>query len=176
MAELMPCPFCGSEAKFVISDHVNSDTTRWHKIMCKDAFGCGAELGDALSGYSPDYEDQVQKLKDKWNRRAVNNGLVSKEAATDVLCDACGNAACPKGLISRCSYYDKMQALPPAAGRLIMLPETVYQHAAERIYESRVRRVIYETDAGFAFDDRAGGTIVFLTREEAEAARKEGTE
>ena len=72
MAELMPCPFCGSEAKYVISDHVNSDTTRWHKIMCKDVFGCGAELGDALSGYSPDYEDQVQKLKDKWNRRVVN--------------------------------------------------------------------------------------------------------
>lgn len=60
-----------------------------------------------------------------------------------------------------------------AEGRLVVLPETVYQHDAERIYESRVRRVIYETDAGFAFDDRAVGKTVFLTREEAEAALKE---
>ena len=70
MDKLKPCPFCGGEAEFVILPHVNSDTTQWHKVMCKDVFGCGAELGYALSGYSPDYEEQVKALKNRWNRRA----------------------------------------------------------------------------------------------------------
>ena len=39
---------------------------------------------------------------------------ISREAGTKVLCDACGNAACPKGKIPRCSYYERMQAVPPA--------------------------------------------------------------
>ena len=70
--ELKPCPFCGKSAKLVISDHENGDTTRWHKIMCVDPFGCGAELGDAISGWQPDYEAAVQRLADRWNRRAYN--------------------------------------------------------------------------------------------------------
>ena len=39
---------------------------------------------------------------------------IEREAALRVLCDACGNAACPKGLIPRCSYYEKMQSIPAA--------------------------------------------------------------
>ena len=39
---------------------------------------------------------------------------IEREAALKVLCDACGNAACPKGLIPRCSYYEKMQSIPAA--------------------------------------------------------------
>jgi hypothetical protein len=65
--------------------------------------------------------------------------------------------------------------LPPH-GRLLVLPEVVYQHDAERIYESSIRRVIYETDTGCAFDDRAVGETVFLTREEAEAALRRGAD
>ena len=38
--------------------------------------------------------------------------LIKREDAEKVLCDACGNAACPKGLIPRCSYYEQMQAIP----------------------------------------------------------------
>ena len=38
--------------------------------------------------------------------------FIEREAASRVLCDACGNAACPKGLIPRCSYYEKMQSIP----------------------------------------------------------------
>jgi hypothetical protein len=63
-----------------------------------------------------------------------------------------------------------------AEGRLLVLPETVYQHDAERIYESSIRRVIYETDTGCAFDERAIGQTVFLTREEAEAALRRGAD
>lgn len=40
--------------------------------------------------------------------------LIDRQAALDVLCDACGNCACPKGKIPRCSYYEKMQAIPAA--------------------------------------------------------------
>ena len=39
---------------------------------------------------------------------------IEREAALRVLCDACGNAACPKSLIPRCSYYEKMQSIPAA--------------------------------------------------------------
>lgn len=39
---------------------------------------------------------------------------ISREAAQKVLCDACGNAACPRELIPRCSFYEKMQSIPAA--------------------------------------------------------------
>ena len=42
------------------------------------------------------------------------NDYISRQAAIEVLCDACGNAACPKGMIPRCSYYDRMQSIPAA--------------------------------------------------------------
>lgn len=42
---------------------------------------------------------------------------ISRDAAIEVLCDACGNAACPKGLIQRCSYYERMQTIPAADAR-----------------------------------------------------------
>lgn len=46
---------------------------------------------------------------------------IEREAALRVLCDACGNAACPKGLIPRCSYYEKMQSIPAADVRPVVL-------------------------------------------------------
>lgn len=45
---------------------------------------------------------------------------IEREAALKVLCDACGNAACPKGLIPRCSYYEKMQSIPAADVRTVV--------------------------------------------------------
>lgn len=42
------------------------------------------------------------------------NDYISREAAQKVLCDACGNTACPRGLIPRCSFYEKMQSIPAA--------------------------------------------------------------
>lgn len=47
--------------------------------------------------------------------------FIEREAASRVLCDACGNAACPKGLIPRCSYYEKMQSIPAADVRPVVL-------------------------------------------------------
>ena len=45
---------------------------------------------------------------------------IEREAALRVLCDACGNSACPKGLIPRCSYYEKMQSIPAADVRPVV--------------------------------------------------------
>ena len=59
--------------------------------------------------------------------------------------------------------------------RFVELPckvgDTVYQVDSERIYESTVKRIIYDTD-GIAFDERAIGKSVFMTLEEAEKAQK----
>lgn len=44
----------------------------------------------------------------------MKTDFISREAAMQVLCDACGNAACPKGLIPKCSYGEQMQAIPAA--------------------------------------------------------------
>ena len=58
-------------------------------------------------------------------------------------------------------------------GRLVVLPckvgDTVYQIDAERVYESEVKWIIFDCD-DIAFDERAIGGSIFLTREEAEAA------
>lgn len=45
--------------------------------------------------------------------------------------------------------------------------DTVYQTDGERVYESVVEKVIYDTD-WISFDETAIGKGVFLTREEAE--------
>ena len=45
---------------------------------------------------------------------------IEREAALRVLCDACGNAACPKGLIPQCSYYEKMQSIHAADVRPVV--------------------------------------------------------
>ena len=71
--------------------------------------------------------------------------------------------------------FDRLLALADAdrAGRLVVLPckvgDTVYQIDAERVYESEVKWIIFDCD-DIAFDERAIGGSIFLTREEAEAA------
>ena len=62
-------------------------------------------------------------------------------------------------------------------GRLVVLPckvgDTVYQIDAERVYESEVKWIIFDCD-DIAFDERAIGGSIFLTREEAESVLKGG--
>lgn len=50
--------------------------------------------------------------------------------------------------------------------------DKVYQTDGVRIYESTIINVVYDT-YGIAFDERAIGESIFLTREEAEKALKE---
>ena len=49
--------------------------------------------------------------------------------------------------------------------------DTVYQTDGERVYESVVENVIYDTD-GIAFDETAIGESVFLYVEEAEIEKR----
>lgn len=61
---------------------------------------------------------------------------------------------------------------------VIVLPckvgDTVYQtDTAGQIYASTVKNIIYDTSS-IAFDERAIGTTVFLTKEQAEKALKCG--
>ena len=73
MAEkLKPCPFCGKQAKFYIRDFENKDTTQLHIIACEDRFNCGAEMNAFFSGWQPDYVEEVEKFKQRWNRRFDN--------------------------------------------------------------------------------------------------------
>lgn len=62
-------------------------------------------------------------------------------------------------------------------GKLVVLPckvgDTVYETDGIRVYPSKITKLIYDTE-GIAFDDRAIGESVFLTREEAEAKLKGG--
>ena len=71
--------------------------------------------------------------------------------------------------------FDRLLELACAdkAGQLVVLPckvgDTVYQIDAERVYESEVKWIIFDCN-DIAFDERAIGVSIFLTREEAEAA------
>ena len=49
--------------------------------------------------------------------------------------------------------------------------DTVYQTDGERVYESVVENVIYDTD-GIVFDETAIGKVVFLYVEEAEIEKR----
>ena len=81
-------------------------------------------------------------------------------------------------------YVEEMPAEKLAdyllANGVIVLPlqvgDTVYEVDSARIYESRVKCVIYDTTT-VAFDETAIGGSIFLSREDAERAlakRKEG--
>ena len=49
----------------------------------------------------------------------------------------------------------------------VKVGDTVYEVDSVRIYESRIKRVIYETTT-VAFDETAIGGSIFLSREDAE--------
>lgn len=56
--------------------------------------------------------------------------------------------------------------------KIIEKPDTVYQVDCERIYESKVKNIIFDTD-GIAFDERAISKTVFLSKKEAEKVLEE---
>lgn len=85
----------------------------------------------------------------------------------------------------QCIYYPHCDEYPfdesgcddfKDRSRFVELPckvgDTVYQTDGVRIYPSTIKVLIYDTN-GIAFDERAIGKSVFLTREEAEAALAE---
>ncbi len=70
--ELKPCPFCGCDAKYVISEHMNGDTSQEHRIICTNVIHCGAEMRTYISPYSKSYKDEQEQFIKRWNRRADN--------------------------------------------------------------------------------------------------------
>lgn len=61
-------------------------------------------------------------------------------------------------------------AIADKEGRLVVVPDKVYQQDGVRVYESEVRKIIYETTGGIDFDEDAIGSSIFFTREDAEKA------
>ena len=88
----------------------------------------------------------------------------------------CRESPCPyNGMCSQRETWERLKKYEDAEqhGRLVVLPckvgDTVYQIDAERVYESEVKWIIFDCN-DIAFDERAIGVSIFLTREEAEAA------
>ena len=63
--------------------------------------------------------------------------------------------------------------------RIVELPckvgDKVYQADSERVYESTVTKIIFDTNS-IAFDERAIGESIFLTRELAEEALRKAVQ
>lgn len=58
------CPYCGRPAEVFIGPEM-LDTSKVHKIRCSYMHCLSIEK--ALSGWSPDYENELNKLKEDWN-------------------------------------------------------------------------------------------------------------
>ena len=62
--ELMNCPYCGRKAEIFKGSEM-SDTSMIHKVRCS-YLNC-LSIERALSGWSPDYNERLQKMKNDWN-------------------------------------------------------------------------------------------------------------
>lgn len=71
--KLKPCPCCGCDAEYVISEHMNSDTTQEHRIICTNVFNCGLEMHTYISPYAKSYKNKVEQFIKRWNRRVDND-------------------------------------------------------------------------------------------------------
>ena len=91
------------------------------------------------------------------------------------LCDVCNRPpedceGCTNEQLAEYLLENGVIVLPCKVG------DTVYQtDTAGQIYASTVKNIIYDTSS-IAFDERAIGTTVFLTKEQAEKALKGGGE
>ena len=122
-----------------------------------------------------DYSSEYTPLIDAANRLAAyeDTGLEPEEIADAV---AAAKLMARSKIVSCFGVdADHVRDLVKAeqAGQLVVLPckvgDTVYQIDAERVCESEVKWIIFDCN-DIAFDERAIGVSIFLTREEAEAA------
>ena len=143
-----------------------------------------------------DYSSEYIPLIDAANRLAAyeDTGLEPEEIKDSIgwmspVCVQCDGKTSDGIRTEKCGYPDNITkcleqskhlaelAQAKQDGRLVVLPckvgDTVYQIDAERVYESEVKWIIFDCD-DIAFDERAIGGSIFLTREEAEAALKGG--
>lgn len=88
---------------------------------------------------------------------------------SDILCDTCGESTssyCSEAIADYLIEHGVI--IPPCR-----VGDTVYQTDGIRVYDLLITQIIYNTN-GIAFDERAIGKAIFLTREEAEQAVKGG--
>lgn len=62
--KLENCPYCGHSAEVWIGSEM-SDASKIHKVRCSYLHCLTIEK--ALSGYSPSYKNDLNKLKEDWN-------------------------------------------------------------------------------------------------------------
>ena len=62
--KLENCPYCGRPAEVFIGPTM-SDTSKIHKIRCS-YMNC-LSIEKSLSGWSPDYKNELNELKEDWN-------------------------------------------------------------------------------------------------------------
>jgi hypothetical protein len=66
VADILPCPFCGSTARMVF-EH-DADGISWIKVRC-DAQSCHAEIPGKWHTPGNDCPQLYQEVRDMWNRR-----------------------------------------------------------------------------------------------------------
>ena len=127
---------------------------------------------DAVTRHMIELEQEVCRLKARL-ADYEDTGLEPEEIADAVI----AAKMMAKSKIVSCFGVDADHILElvhaEQDGHMVVLPckvgDTVYQIDAERVYESEVKWIIFDCD-DIAFDERAIGGSIFLTREEAEAA------
>ena len=118
---------------------------------------CIGPMVDRLAAYEDTglEPDEIADFMKRWEQAVEIGGMLKKYGIDHI--------------------WDIIQA--EQTGRLVVLPckvgDTVYQIDSESVYESEVKWIIFDCD-DIAFDERAIGGSIFLTREDAEAALKGG--
>ena len=121
-------------------------------------------------------KDGMAMMKERSGRKSGGIDRLAAYEDTDLEPEEIKNALDVNDIIPEINVtVDHIRDLLQAEqnGLLVVLPckvgDTVYQIDAERVYESEVKWIIFDCD-DIAFDERAIGGSIFLTREEAEAA------
>ena len=85
MPEISFCPCCGKRSVLLVDDKENGDTSLNYRIQCVDTFGCGLSMFTSISGYSPNFTDELQGFIDRWNRRATEPAMTDLDARNRLL-------------------------------------------------------------------------------------------
>lgn len=98
---------------------------------------------------------------DEKTKKELNQGLrndILYWLNDDYFCEVVGHLS---------ANSDELEEEPKHIEESCKIGDTVYQIDAERVYESKIKNIIYDTD-NIAFDKTAIGTSVFLSKAEAE--------